>query len=68
MPFVYLSEAELLALHDVLTTAEQVDWQAYDRAKARLIEDGRQWHMMRAILKNARAMDFRRPQADTEQV
>lgn len=34
MPNIYLSNAELKALQDVFDTAEDVDWDAYERARA----------------------------------
>lgn len=36
MPNIYLSNAELKALQDVFETAEDVDWDAYERARARI--------------------------------
>lgn len=36
MPNIYLSYAELKALQDVFETADKVDWDAYERARARI--------------------------------
>lgn len=38
MPMIWIPEEELRALQAVLTTAEQVNWEAYERAKEYLIE------------------------------
>ena len=67
MPFVQFQEDELLAFCDVLTTAEQVNWHAYDRAKHRIIEKGRQWRMLKTIVQGAREMDIGAERADTKQ-
>ncbi len=38
MPNIYLSNAELKALQDVFDTAEDVDWDAYERARVRIAQ------------------------------
>ena len=37
MPTIWIPEEELRALQAVITTAEQVNWEAYDRAKLYLL-------------------------------
>jgi hypothetical protein len=37
MPLIAFTEHELAALRAVYTRAERVDWDAYDRARARIL-------------------------------
>jgi hypothetical protein len=76
MPFVQFQEDELVALCAVLNTAdrarrnldpEPINWHAYDRAKHRIREKGRQWIMLQTIVQGAREMDIGATQADTKQ-
>jgi hypothetical protein len=47
MPIVHFTDEELAALFNALTTADRVNWTAYDAAKARIIAVGRMHYFAR---------------------